>query len=187
MPSGVQRQPASCSSFSSSDESRACTRRRQAQVPLLSRIRESMVQERSFECRERGLYQKLKARSSCMESEKNSRMRRRMRMRPKLATVARVFWTHDLRQRLHVASVSCPNVKAMPAAAESALSTSGLMLVLASKLLLRSGSGLVIRGLLCPLMVSDRSSRENVCSNLNSSGDEISKLLVPSEFSKLTN
>ena len=39
----------------------------------------------------------------------------------------------------------------MPAAAESALSTSGLMLVLASKLLLRSGSGLVIRALFSPV------------------------------------
>jgi hypothetical protein len=37
----------------------------------------------------------------------------------------------------------------MPATTESAPSTSGLMLVLASKLLLHSGSGLVIRVLFC--------------------------------------
>ena len=44
-------------------------------------------------------------------------------------------------------SYEWPNVKAMPAAAESALSTSGLMLKLASKILFQSGSGLVIRAL----------------------------------------
>ena len=43
----------------------------------------------------------------------------------------------------------------MPAAAESALSTSGLMLDLASKFLLRSGSGLVIRALFCPRLAFD--------------------------------
>ena len=41
----------------------------------------------------------------------------------------------------------------MPAAAESALSTSGLVLELASKLLLHSGSGLDIRALLCPVLL----------------------------------
>ncbi|MFT5030726.1 MAG: hypothetical protein ACI9VS_003183 [Candidatus Binatia bacterium] len=46
-----------------------------------------------------------------------------------------------------------PNVKAMPAAADSALSTSGLVLELASKLLLRSGSGLVIRALFDPFVI----------------------------------
>jgi len=43
---------------------------------------------------------------------------------------------------------STPNVKAMPAAAENALSTSGLMVELVSKFLLRNGSSLVIRALL---------------------------------------
>jgi hypothetical protein len=50
----------------------------------------------------------------------------------------------------------------MPAAAESALSTSGLMLELASKLLLRSGSGLVIRALFCPFLFGEDIARDGI-------------------------
>ena len=51
------------------------------------------------------------------------------------------------------------NVEAMPAAAESALSTSGLMLVLASKFLLHIGSGLVIRVLLSRYVSATNASK----------------------------
>jgi hypothetical protein len=49
-----------------------------------------------------------------------------------------------------LAHISKQNVKAMPAAADGALLTSGLVFDLASAFLLHSGSGLVIRVLRSP-------------------------------------